>query len=77
MTNNESAFLRNANSLISNDPILREGLLRVRLSEPFLFYLIFKSLLKSVEEMKPVFFKLTKTYLKLLGKHIVLLLYFG
>ncbi len=40
MTNNESAFLRNAKSLISNSPTLREGLLRVRLFEPMSFHLI-------------------------------------
>jgi len=33
--------------------------------------------LKSVEEMKPVFFKQTKTYLKLTGKHLGLLVNFG
>jgi GxxExxY protein len=33
--------------------------------------------LKSVEEMKPVFFKQTKTYLKLLGKKLGLLVNFG
>ena len=33
--------------------------------------------LKSVEELKPVFFKQTKTYLKLMNKHIGLLVNFG
>lgn len=33
--------------------------------------------LKSVEEMKPVFFKQTKTYLKLMNKHLGLLVNFG
>ena len=33
--------------------------------------------LKSVEEMKPVFFKQTKTYLKLTNKHLGLLVNFG
>ena len=33
--------------------------------------------LKSVEEMKPVFYKQTKTYLKLLNKHLALLVNFG
>ena len=33
--------------------------------------------LKSVEELKPVFFKQTKTYLKLMDKHIGLLVNFG
>ena len=33
--------------------------------------------LKSVEEMKPVFFKQTRTYLKLLNKHLGLLVNFG
>jgi len=34
MANIESAYLRNANCLISNDLTLRAGLLKVRLSEP-------------------------------------------
>ena len=33
--------------------------------------------LKSVEEMKPVFFKQTRTYLKLMNKHLGLLVNFG
>ena len=33
--------------------------------------------LKSVEDMKPVFFKQTKTYLKLTNKHLGLLVNFG
>ena len=33
--------------------------------------------LKSVEELKPVFYKQTKTYLKLMNKHIGLLVNFG
>ena len=33
--------------------------------------------LKSVEDMKPVFFKQTKTYLKLMNKHLGLLVNFG
>jgi len=33
--------------------------------------------LKSVEELKPVFFKQTKTYLKLTNKHLGLLVNFG
>ena len=33
--------------------------------------------LKSVEELKPVFFKQTKSYLKLMKKHIGLLVNFG
>ena len=33
--------------------------------------------LKSVEELKPVFYKQTKTYLKLANKHIGLLVNFG
>ena len=33
--------------------------------------------LKSVEELKPVFFKQTKTYRKLMNKHIGLLVNFG
>jgi len=33
--------------------------------------------LKSVEELKPVFFKQTKTYLKLMNKHLGLLVNFG
>ena len=33
--------------------------------------------LKSVEEMKPVFFKQTRTYLKLFNKHLGLLVNFG
>jgi GxxExxY protein len=33
--------------------------------------------LKSVEEMKPVFYKQTKTYLKLMNKHLGLLVNFG
>ena len=33
--------------------------------------------LKSVEEMKPVFYKQLKTYLKLLDKHLGLLVNFG
>ena len=33
--------------------------------------------LKSVEEMKAVFFKQTKTYLKLMGLHLGLLVNFG
>ena len=33
--------------------------------------------LKSVEELKPVFFKQIKTYLKLMNKHIGLLVNFG
>ena len=33
--------------------------------------------LKSVEEMKPVFFKQAKTYLKLMDKHFALLVNFG
>jgi GxxExxY protein len=33
--------------------------------------------LKSVEEMKPVFFKQTKTYLKLMNKRLGLLVNFG
>ena len=33
--------------------------------------------LKSVEELKPVFYKQTKTYLKLMDKHIGLLVNFG
>ena len=33
--------------------------------------------LKSVEELKPVFLKQTKTYLKLMNKHIGLLVNFG
>ena len=33
--------------------------------------------LKSVEEMKPVFYKQAKTYLKLLNKHLALLVNFG
>ena len=33
--------------------------------------------LKSVEEMKPVFFKQMKTYLRLLNKHLGLLVNFG
>jgi GxxExxY protein len=33
--------------------------------------------LKSVEELKPVFYKQTKTYLKLTNKHIGLLVNFG
>ena len=33
--------------------------------------------LKSVEEMKPVFYKQTKTYLKLMNKHLSLLVNFG
>ena len=33
--------------------------------------------LKSVEEMKPVFFKQTRTYLKLMDKHLALLVNFG
>lgn len=33
--------------------------------------------LKSVEEMKPVFFKQVRTYLKLMDKHIGLLINFG
>ena len=33
--------------------------------------------LKSIEELKPVFFKQTKTYLKLMNKHIGLLVNFG
>lgn len=33
--------------------------------------------LKSVEEMKPVFFKQVRTYLKLLDKHLGLLVNFG
>ena len=33
--------------------------------------------LKSVEEMKPVFYKQTRTYLKLMNKHLGLLINFG
>ena len=33
--------------------------------------------LKSVEELKPVFYKQTKTYLKLTNKHVGLLVNFG
>ena len=33
--------------------------------------------LKSVEEMKPVFYKQTRTYLKLMNKHLGLLVNFG
>ena len=33
--------------------------------------------LKSVEELKPVFFKQVKTYLKLMDKHLGLLVNFG
>lgn len=33
--------------------------------------------LKSVEELKPVFFKQTKSYLKLMKKHVGLLVNFG
>ena len=33
--------------------------------------------LKSVEELKPVFYKQTKTYLKMMNKHIGLLVNFG
>lgn len=33
--------------------------------------------LKSVEDMKPVFFKQVKTYLKLMEKHLGLLVNFG
>ena len=33
--------------------------------------------LKSVEEMKPVFYKQTKTYLRLMDKHLALLINFG
>jgi len=33
--------------------------------------------LKSVEELKPVFYKQTRTYLKLMNKHIGLLVNFG
>ena len=33
--------------------------------------------LKSVEDMKPVFYKQTKTYLKLLNKHLALLVNFS
>lgn len=33
--------------------------------------------LKSVEELKPVFFKQIKTYLKLMNKHVGLLVNFG
>ena len=33
--------------------------------------------LKSVEELKPVFYKQTKTYLRLMNKHIGLLVNFG
>ena len=33
--------------------------------------------LKSVEEMKPVFFKQVKTYMKLMDKHLGLLVNFG